>query len=126
MLLKNLTSGRVLSSRRRKPAATPLVIQFIPPDRFTFLLAVSFLVDGVLGGINSISSAIGGGFFGVFAEEVSKGLSSAVYGAVLTMAAGAEGVVRMVAAPFVNSYNEGLTNSNTQFCSGELPHRAER
>ncbi len=56
-----------------------IVIQFVAPDSFTFLLAVSFLVGGVVGGINSIPGAVVGGFFVVFvpniAEEVSKGLS---------------------------------------------------
>jgi branched-chain amino acid transport system permease protein len=83
-----------------------IVIQFVAPDSFTFLLAVSFLVGGVIGGINSIPGAVVGGFFVVFvpniAEEVSKGLSWAVYGLILilviyVMPTGAAGLVRMAA-----------------------------
>jgi branched-chain amino acid transport system permease protein len=86
-----------------------IVIQFVAPDSFTFLLAVSFLVGGVIGGINSIPGAVVGGFFVVFvpniAEEVSKGLSWAVYGLILilviyVMPTGAAGLVRMAAARF--------------------------
>lgn len=84
-----------------------IVIQFVAPDSFTFLLAVSFLVGGVVGGINSIAGAVVGGFFVVFtpniAEEISKGLSWAVYGLILilviyVMPAGAAGLVRMAAS----------------------------
>ena len=84
-----------------------IVIQFVAPDSFTFLLAVSFLVGGVVGGITSIPGAVVGGFFVVFvpniAEEISKGLSWAVYGAILilviyVMPTGAAGVVRLAAA----------------------------
>jgi branched-chain amino acid transport system permease protein len=83
-----------------------IVIQFVAPDSFTFLLAVSFLVGGVVGGINSIPGAVVGGFFVVFvpniAEEISKGLSWAVYGLILivviyVMPSGAAGLVRMAA-----------------------------
>jgi branched-chain amino acid transport system permease protein len=86
-----------------------IVIQFVAPDSFTFLLAVSFLVGGVVGGINSIPGAVVGGFFVVFvpniAEEISKGLSWAVYGVILilviyVMPSGAAGLVRMAAGRF--------------------------
>jgi branched-chain amino acid transport system permease protein len=86
-----------------------IVIQFVAPDSFTFLLAVSFLVGGVVGGINSIPGAVVGGLFVVFvpniAEEVSKSLSWAVYGLILilviyVMPTGAAGLVHMAAARF--------------------------
>ncbi|MEQ9639556.1 MAG: branched-chain amino acid ABC transporter permease [Alphaproteobacteria bacterium] len=86
-------------------ALSALAIEYVAPDSFTFILAVSFLVGLVVGGVASIPGAIVGGLFILFipnfAEEVSKGLSWAVYGAFLILAVyvmptGAAGLVRII------------------------------
>jgi branched-chain amino acid transport system permease protein len=83
-----------------------IVVQFVAPDSFTFFLAVSFLVGLVIGGVGWIPGALIGGAFVMFvpnlAEQVSKGLAWAVYGAILilviyVMPTGAAGLVRLVA-----------------------------
>ena len=83
-----------------------IVVQFVAPDSFTFFLAVSFLVGLVIGGVGWIPGALIGGLFVMFipnlAEQVSKGLAWAVYGAILilviyVMPTGAAGFVRLVA-----------------------------
>jgi len=94
-----------------------IIVQFVAPDSFTFLLAITFLVGSVIGGITSITGAIFGGFFVLMvpnlAETVAdmsgqvdaKGLSWAVYGiflilAVYLMPSGGAGMMRnMVTAP---------------------------
>lgn len=90
-----------------------LIIEYVAPDSFTFILAVTFLVGLVVGGIASIPGAIFGGLFILlvpnWSEAVAeslgrtdaKGLSWAVYGiflivAVYVMPAGAAGLVRLI------------------------------
>lgn len=86
-------------------ALSALAIEYVAPDSFTFILAVSFLVGLVVGGVASIPGAIVGGLFILFipnfAEEISKGLSWAVYGAFLILAvyvmpSGFAGLVRVI------------------------------
>ena len=83
-----------------------VVVQFVAPDSFTFVLAIGLFVGLVIGGVGSIPGAIFGGLFLVFvpniAEEVSKGLAGAVYGVILIlviylMPSGAAGLVRLAA-----------------------------
>ncbi len=80
-----------------------IVIQFVAPDSFTFFLSVSLFVGLVVGGVGWIPGAIIGGLFLVFtpnfAEELSKGLSGAVYGVFLILVIylapqGAGGLIR--------------------------------
>jgi branched-chain amino acid transport system permease protein len=82
-----------------------IVIQFVAPDSFTFVLSVALLVGLVVGGVGWLPGAIVGGAFIVFvpniAEEFSKALSGAVYGIILIlliylMPAGAGGLIRAV------------------------------
>jgi len=84
-----------------------IVIQFVGPDSFPFLLSVSFLVGLVVGGVGSIPGSLFGGVFVLFvptlAERVSNGLSGAIYGVILllvifVMPSGAAGFARLVAA----------------------------
>jgi branched-chain amino acid transport system permease protein len=81
-----------------------VVVQFVAPDSFTFVLAIGLFVGLVIGGVGSIPGAIFGGLFLVFvpniAEEVSKGLAGAVYGIILIlviylMPSGAAGLIRL-------------------------------
>lgn len=66
-----------------------IVIKFVAPDSFTFMLSVALLVGVVVGGVGWLPGALIGAAFIVFvpniAEEVSKGLSGAVYGLFLIL-----------------------------------------
>jgi branched-chain amino acid transport system permease protein len=82
-----------------------IVIQFVAPDSFTFVLSVALLVGLVVGGVGWLPGALVGGAFIVFvpniAEGFSKALSGAVYGVILilliyVMPAGAGGLIRAV------------------------------
>lgn len=86
-------------------ALAAIVIQFVAPDSFTFVLSIALLVGLVVGGVGWLPGALVGGAFIVFvpniAEGVSKGLSGAVYGIILIlliylMPAGAGGLIRTV------------------------------
>ncbi|MEH6528217.1 MAG: branched-chain amino acid ABC transporter permease [Sneathiella sp.] len=94
-------------------ALSAIIIQFVAPDSFTFLLAITFLVGLVVGGVASVPGAIFGGFFVLLIPNISewvasltgqtdgKALSWAVYGVFLiigvyVMPSGAAGLVRVV------------------------------
>lgn len=83
-----------------------IVVQFVAPDSFNFLLSVSFLVGLVIGGVGSIPGCLVGGLFVLFvpniAESISRGLAGVVYGVILllvifVMPAGAAGFARRAA-----------------------------
>ena len=112
---KSLTFGVSALYTGVAGSMSAIIIQFVAPDSFTFLLAVTFLVGLVIGGVASIPGAIFGGIFVLlipnFSEWVAdltgrtdaKGLSWAVYGmfliaAVYVMPAGAAGLVRKLTA----------------------------
>jgi branched-chain amino acid transport system permease protein len=114
---KSLTFGVSAMYTGIAGAMSAIIIQFVAPDSFTFLLAVTFLVGLVIGGVASIPGAIAGGFFVLLIPNLSewvadltgrtdaKGLSWAVYGAFLIIAvyvmpAGAAGLVRKLTAKF--------------------------
>lgn len=82
-----------------------IVVQFVAPDSFTFTLSVALLVGLVVGGVGWLPGALLGGAFIVFvpniAEELSKGLSGAMYGIMLIliiylMPSGAGGLIRTI------------------------------
>jgi len=84
-----------------------LTVQFVAPDSFTFVLSIALLVGVVVGGVGWLPGALVGGAFIVFvpnvAEDVSKGLSGAVYGIMLIlliylMPTGVGGLVGRIAA----------------------------
>ncbi|MDE2362860.1 MAG: branched-chain amino acid ABC transporter permease [Hyphomicrobiales bacterium] len=64
-----------------------IIVQFVAPDSFTLTLSIGFLVGLVVGGVGWLPGALFGGAFLLFvpniAENVSKGLSGAVYGLLL-------------------------------------------
>jgi branched-chain amino acid transport system permease protein len=88
-------------------ALSAIVIQFVAPDSFTFVLSVGLFVGLVVGGVGSVWGCLFGGLFVLFvpsiAESVSKGLAGAVYGAILllviyVMPSGMAGLVRLIAS----------------------------
>jgi branched-chain amino acid transport system permease protein len=66
-----------------------IVVQYISPDSFTFTLSVALVVGLVVGGVGWLPGALFGGAFIMFvpniAEELSKGLSGAVYGLIMIL-----------------------------------------
>jgi branched-chain amino acid transport system permease protein len=89
-----------------------IVVQFVAPDSFAFLLSISFLVGLVIGGVGSIPGCLVGGLFVLFvpniAESVSTGLAGAIYGVILllvifVMPAGAAGFARLAIARLMRS-----------------------
>jgi branched-chain amino acid transport system permease protein len=109
-LYKSLTFGVSALYTGVAGALGAIVVQFVAPDSFTFTLSVALLVGLVVGGVGWLPGALFGGAFVLFvpnvAEHVSKGLSGAVYGAILIlliylMPSGAAGLVR-AAASYLN------------------------
>ena len=106
-LYKTLTFGVSALYTGVAGALGAIVIQFVGPDSFPFLLSVSFLVGLVVGGVGSIPGSLVGGVFVLFvpnlAERISTGLSGAIYGVILlivifVMPLGAAGFARMATA----------------------------
>jgi branched-chain amino acid transport system permease protein len=102
-LYKTTTFGVSAAYAGIAGSLSAVVVQFVAPDSFTFVLAIGLFVGLVIGGVGSIPGALIGGLFLVFvpnvAEEISKGLAGAVYGAILLlviylMPAGAAGLIR--------------------------------
>ncbi|MGM0585069.1 MAG: branched-chain amino acid ABC transporter permease [Pseudomonadota bacterium] len=88
-------------------ALSAVVVKFVAPDSFTFLLSVALLVGMVIGGVGWLPGALIGGAFIVFipnvAEEISRGLAGAFYGLLLILVIylaplGAGGLIRAGAA----------------------------
>jgi branched-chain amino acid transport system permease protein len=106
-LYKTLTFGVSALYTGVAGALGAIVVQFVAPDSFNFLLSVSFLVGLVIGGVGSIPGCLVGGLFVLYvpniAESISTGLAGAIYGAILlivifVMPAGAAGFVRLLRA----------------------------
>jgi branched-chain amino acid transport system permease protein len=102
-LYKSLTFGVSALYTGVAGALGAIVIAFVAPDSFTFILAVTLFVGLVVGGVASIVGSFVGGLFVLYvphvAEQVSKGLSGAVFGVILiliiyVMPSGAAGLVR--------------------------------
>jgi branched-chain amino acid transport system permease protein len=106
-LYKTLTFGVSALYTGIAGALGAIVVQFVAPDSFSFLLSISFLVGLVIGGVGSIPGCLFGGLFMLYvpniAESVSTGLAGVVYGVILlivifVMPAGAAGFARLAAA----------------------------
>ena len=119
-LYKTLTFGVSALYTGIAGALGAIVIQFVAPDSFNFLLSVSFLVGLVVGGVGSIPGSLFGGLFVLYvpniAERVSTGLSGAIYGVILllviyVMPSGAAGFVRLLAAQWAKSRQHRVNRS---------------
>ncbi|MFO1116257.1 MAG: branched-chain amino acid ABC transporter permease [Beijerinckiaceae bacterium] len=82
-----------------------IIVQFVAPDSFTLTLSIGFLVGLVVGGVGWLPGALFGGAFLLFvpniSENISKGLSGAVYGLLLiaiiyVMPSGLAGFLQLV------------------------------
>jgi branched-chain amino acid transport system permease protein len=103
-LYKTLTFGVSALYTGVAGALSALVVAFVAPDSFNFLLSVSFLVGLVIGGVGSIPGCLFGGLFVLYvpniANSLSNGLAGAIFGVILLVVvfvipAGAAGVPRM-------------------------------
>ncbi len=110
-LYKTTTFGVSAAYAGIAGSLSAVVVQFVAPDSFTFVLAIGLFVGLVIGGVGSIPGALFGGAFLVYvpniAEELSKGLAGAAYGAILLlviylMPAGAAGLVRAIVMKVLN------------------------
>lgn len=88
-LYKALTFGVSALYTGVAGALGAILVQFVAPDSFTFTLSIALLVGLVVGGVGWLPGALLGGAFVLFvpniAEQVSKGLSGAVYGVMLIL-----------------------------------------
>lgn len=70
-------------------ALSAITVQFVAPDSYTFQLAVLLFVGMVVGGVGWLPGSLVGAAFIVFvpnlADDLSKGLSGAVFGAILIL-----------------------------------------
>jgi branched-chain amino acid transport system permease protein len=108
-LYKSLTFGVSALYTGVAGALGAIAVQFVAPDSFTFFLSIALFVGLIVGGVGSIPGTLVGGLFVLFvpniAEQVSKGLAGAVYGAILilviyVMPSGAAGLARLLAEKF--------------------------
>jgi len=88
-LYKSLTFGVSAFYTGIAGALSAIVIEFVAPDSFTFQLSILLFIGLVVGGTGSIWGALFGGLFILMvpniAEEVSTGLSYAVFGVILIL-----------------------------------------
>jgi branched-chain amino acid transport system permease protein len=103
-LYKTLTFGVSALYTGVAGALGALAVQFVAPDSFSLFLSISFLVGLILGGMGSLPGCLFGGLFVLYvpniAEEVSRGLAGAIYGAIMllvifVMPSGAAGFTRL-------------------------------
>ncbi len=68
-------------------ALSALLVQYVSPDSFTFMLSVTLLVGVVIGGLGSLAGSVVGAIFvqvvPSLVDEVSKTLTGAVFGITL-------------------------------------------
>jgi len=97
-------------------ALSAIIIEFVAPDSFTFIVSFFFLTGMVIGGMASIPGVIFGALFVLFlpniAEDFSKNLAYAIFGVFLIltvylMPSGAAGLFRIILARVKQKLNQG-------------------
>jgi branched-chain amino acid transport system permease protein len=107
-LYKTATFGASAAYTGVAGALSALVIGFVAPDSFNFLLSVSFLVGLVIGGLFVL-------YVPNIANSISTGLAGAIYGLILlivifVMPAGAAGLVRLAVSRLWRTRQAPLVN----------------
>jgi branched-chain amino acid transport system permease protein len=86
-LYKTLAFGISAAFTGIAGALGAIVVQFVAPDGYTIQLAIAIFLGMVVGGVGWLPGSLAGSAFIVFvpniAESISKGLSGAVFGALL-------------------------------------------
>ncbi|MDR3465000.1 MAG: branched-chain amino acid ABC transporter permease [Xanthobacteraceae bacterium] len=86
-LYKTLAFGISAAFTGIAGALGAIVVQFVAPDGYTIQLAIAIFLGMVVGGVGWLPGSLAGSAFIVFvpnvAENISKGLSGAVFGALL-------------------------------------------
>ena len=104
-LYKSLTFGVSAFYTGVAGSLSAIIIEFVAPDSFTFQLSILLFIGMVVGGTGSIWGALFGGLFILvipnFAEEISTGLSYAIFGIILiliiyVMPSGFTGLVNLI------------------------------
>jgi len=88
-LYKTLAFGISAAFTGIAGALGAIVVQFVAPDSYTIQLAIAIFLGMVVGGVGWLPGSLAGSAFIVFvpniAENISKGLSGAVFGALLIL-----------------------------------------
>lgn len=88
-LYKTLAFGISAAFTGIAGALGAIVVQFVAPDSYTIQLAIAIFLGMVVGGVGWLPGSLAGSAFIVFvpniAEGISKGLSGAVFGALLIL-----------------------------------------
>jgi branched-chain amino acid transport system permease protein len=103
-LYKTVTFGVSAFLTAVAGALSAIVVEYVAPDSFTFLLSVYFLIGMVIGGVGWIPGAVIGGAFVLYvpnlAEGISTGLAGVLFGVIILlviylMPSGASGLIRL-------------------------------
>ena len=103
-LYKTVTFGVSALLTAVAGSLSAIVVEFVAPDSFTFLLSVYFLIGLVIGGVGWIPGAVIGGAFVLYvpnlAEGISTGLAGVLFGVIILlviylMPSGAAGLIRL-------------------------------
>lgn len=114
-LYKTLTFGVSALLTAVAGALSAIVVEFVAPDSFTFLLSVYFLIGLVVGGVGWIPGAVIGGAFVLYvpnlAEGISTGLAGVLFGVIIMlviylMPSGASGLVRLAVAQLQRRFDQ--------------------
>jgi branched-chain amino acid transport system permease protein len=119
-LYKTLTFGVSAFFTAIAGALSAIVVEYVAPDSFTFLLSVYFLIGLVIGGVGWIPGAIIGGAFVLYvpnlAEGISTGLAGVLFGAIIllviyVMPSGASGLIRL-AVTRIHGWHDARTDKD--------------
>lgn len=114
-LYKTLTFGVSALLTAVAGALSAIVVEYVAPDSFTFLLSVYFLIGLVVGGVGWIPGAVIGGAFVLYvpnlAEGISTGLAGVLFGVIILlviylMPSGASGLVRLAVGQLQRRFDQ--------------------